>query len=114
MAGESDEAHFALFFRELQRFGRTTRPDEERRIVIERDAVDLPKVEVVGLEPPQGLFEHSHGEVLIAPVRANLGHKKDMIAEALERFAHPLFGFATMVLPAVVEEGDAAIDGVAD
>ena len=48
--GESDEAHFALLLRLAQRFGGAVRADEQFGIVIEADAVNLPQVEMIGLQ----------------------------------------------------------------
>ena len=36
--------------------------------------MNLPEVEVVGLQPTQALFEHLHGERGVASVRTYLGH----------------------------------------
>lgn len=40
--------------------------------------------------------------------------RKIFVALALERHAHPVFSLAAMVFPAVIEEGDAMIDGFVD
>src|SRR5579875_1091964 len=42
---------------------------------------------------------------------AHLGHEEHLLAFALESRAHPHFGLAAMILPAIIEECDAAIDG---
>ncbi len=39
-------------------------------------------------------------------------HQKNFVAAAFEARAHPDFGFAAAIFPAVVEEGDSAIDGL--
>src|SRR5262249_58813533 len=44
----------------------------------------------------------------------DLGHKEDFVAPSFEALAHPILGFAAMIFPAVVEEGDAAVDGLLD
>ena len=83
-------------------------------VVVEGDAVDLPEVEMVGLQAPQRLLQHLHGQFLAAAVRANLGHQEDFVAPALEAAAHPVFRLAVVVFPAVVEERDARVDGLVD
>ena len=42
---------------------------------------------------------------------ADLRHQEDLVATPFQTIAHPNFRLAAMILPAVVEEGDAAIDG---
>ena len=74
--------------------------------------MNLPEVEVIGLEAAQGLVEHGGGEGSVASVSADLGHEEDLFATAFEAFAHPYFRLAAMVLPTVVKEADAAIDGL--
>jgi hypothetical protein len=76
--------------------------------------VDLPQIQVVGLEAIERFLEHPHGERFVAAVRADFGHQKNAIATAFERAAEPLFGLAAMIFPAVVEECDATIDGFVD
>jgi hypothetical protein len=47
-------------------------------------------------------------------VRADFGHEEDAVALPFKSAAHPVFGFAAMVFPAVIKERDAAIDGFID
>ncbi len=105
---------FTLLFRFAERFRGAIRADEQVRVVVPADSVDLPEIEMVGLQAAERLFEHFHGEARFAAVRADLGHQENFVAAALQALAHPVFGFAAMVFPAVVEEGDAAIDGFLD
>ena len=62
MAGEADEAYFALLLGFEQRLCSTTGTNEQFGIILKDDAVNLPEVEVVGLKTTQRLFEHLHGE----------------------------------------------------
>ena len=114
VAGESDEADLALLLGFQQRFGGAAGADEEVGIVGETDAVDLPEVDVVGLQPAQALFEHLRGERGVAAVGADLGHQEGLVAPALEALAQPVFGLAPAVLPAAVIEGDAAVESRVD
>ncbi len=50
MSGESDEPHFALFFGFAQGFGRAVGANEQLGIVVESNAVNLPEIEVIGLQ----------------------------------------------------------------
>src|SRR5262249_12551415 len=45
---------------------------------------------------------------------ADLGHQEDLVALALEGAAQVVLGAAVPVLPAVVEEGDPAVEGLVD
>jgi hypothetical protein len=47
-------------------------------------------------------------------VGADLCHDEDLAALALQRPAEPVLGAAIPVFPAVVEEGDAGVDGLVD
>ena len=69
---------------------------------------------MVGLQPAQRLVEHLHRQIRAAAVGADLGHEEDLVAPALEATAEPVLGAAVPVLPAVVEKGDAGIDGLVD
>ena len=45
----------------------------------------------------------------------DLGHQEDLLpVTVLKRFAHSRFAHAFVVVPAVIHEGDAAIDSLAD
>ena len=112
--GESDEANLSLLLRPGERLGRAARTHEEFRIVVEGDAVHLPQIQVIRLQPIQRLFEHLHRESGVSPMSTDLSHKKDAIAFSFQARAHPVFCLAAMVLPAIVEERDAVIDSLAD
>ena len=79
-------------------------------IVIECHAVNLPEIEMIGLQPAQRLLEHFRGKCGIAAVCTDLRHQENLIAQAFEPLAHPVLGFAAVILPAVVEESDSAVD----
>jgi hypothetical protein len=76
--------------------------------------MDLPKVEVIGLQAVQRLVEHTQRQRLVAAVRANLGHEEHAIPHSFQAGAHPVFGFAAVIPPTVVEESNAAIYGLPD
>ncbi len=69
---------------------------------------------MVGLEPLEGFLEHLHGDTLVAAVGANLGHQHDAVALTLERGAEPLFAGAIVIIPGIVEEVNAGIQGTID
>jgi hypothetical protein len=74
--------------------------------------VDLPEVEVVGLQAPERLLELADRGLAIAAVRADLGHQEDLVAAAAERFAHEGLAASLVVLPRVVHERDAGVHGL--
>ena len=45
-------------------------------------------------------------------MRAHFGHQKHVVAAALQAPSQPVLAFAVVVLPAVVEEGDARVYGL--
>src|ERR1700722_12048103 len=110
MARESDEANLAVFLGLNQRLRRAVRANKQIGIVFEGDAVDLPQIQMIGLESAQRFFEHPHRQRLIAPVRANLRHQENLVALSFEARAHPDFAFPAMIFPAIVEEIDPAVD----
>jgi hypothetical protein len=44
----------------------------------------------------------------------DLGHQEDAVAQPFETGAHPVFGFAAMIFPTIVEEGNTAVDRLPD
>src|SRR5687768_6678610 len=83
-------------------------------IVVERQLVHRPEIEVVGLQTPQRLLELVHPDLRIAPMRAHLRHEEDPIPAANEGPAHALLALSLVILPGVVHERDAGIDGFMD
>ena len=73
--------------------------------------MDLPEIEVVGSQPFQRLVQLPHRHARVAAVRADLGHEEDALAPVGDRPAHANFTLALVVLPGVVHEGDARVDG---
>jgi glyoxylase-like metal-dependent hydrolase (beta-lactamase superfamily II) len=82
------------------------------RLIVERDFVDLPEIQVVRAQPPERVLELAHGDLAVAPVRADLRHQERLLATAGEGLAHSLFAHAVVVVPRVVEERDARVDGL--
>ena len=72
--------------------------------------MNLPEIKMIGLQPVERLLEHPQRKVFVAPMGADLSHQKNLIAFALEGAAQPDFGLSAMILPAVIEECDAAVD----
>jgi hypothetical protein len=115
VAGEADEATFAGLFGFLQ--GLDSAAFGKGLVgVFEADAfVELPEVEVVGLEAAEGFVELLQRGFFGAAV--DFGHEENFFAVAVAKgFAHAglACAVAVVVIPTVVHEGEAAIDGGAD
>ena len=72
--------------------------------------MELDEVDGIGAEAAEGLVELA-GEAS-GGVAVRLGHEEDLLAVAVaESVAHALLGAAAVVVPGIVHEGDAAVDG---
>lgn len=114
VAGEADEAHFALLLRLEQGFGGAAGGEDELGVVEIDDLVDLPDIEVIGLQTAEGILEHAHGHGLAPAVGADLGHEHGLVAPAFQRGAEARLAFAVVIFPGVVEEIDAGLEGLMD
>ena len=114
MPRETDKPRLALLFRTIQCFKNAASSVGEFRIVIEGHPVNLPEIEMVGLQPSQGFFQHGHGQGCTAPMRADLGHQEDLVPTALETAPEPILCPAVPVLPTVVEKRDSRVDRLMD
>lgn len=110
VAGEADEADLALLFGfdgglEAAFF------DDVFGVVVVVALVKLPEVDHIGAEAPQAVFEVLHGAGVISI--ANLGHEEGFLTVAIhgEGLAHYFFSTAVVVVPGIVHEGDAVVDG---
>ena len=113
MAGEADVADLALLLGLLGRLNPAAGGEDHVRIGLVDDLVELPQIDHVGIESPQAVFEVLHGGFLIPAVM--LGHEEDSVAIAvLQGFAHEHLGPPLVVLPCVVHERDAHVDGRAN
>ena len=83
---------------------------------MEASSWQLPQVEVIGSQAPQGIVEHLHRPHLAAAemVAADLRHQERLVAPAREQLAQEFLGPALMIVPAVVEEVHAGGKGGID
>src|ERR1035437_9386023 len=113
VAGEADVADLAGFLCLLEGFDGPAVGEAAVGILHAQVLVDLHEVDVVGLQPLERFVDLAGGGLLCASVK--LGHEEDLLAVAVaQRLAHPDLAFAVVVVPAVVHESDAAVDGGAD
>jgi hypothetical protein len=110
VACKTHEANFPLLLRFPQRVCRASRPDKEFGVVVESHAMHLPQVQVIGLQAAKRFFEHAQAERGITAMRAHFGHQEDLFANTLQPLAHPDFGLAQAIFPAVIKEGDSSVD----
>ncbi len=71
--------------------------------------MDLPQIQMIGLQTPQRLFQLPHRHIFAASMRAYLRHHKRLVPFALQRRAQPFFTYTVVVFPAVIEKIDACI-----
>jgi hypothetical protein len=102
VAGEADETRLALALGEIEGLEDAALAVRELRVVVEDDAMDLPDVEVVRTKSAQRLLEHLHGKSPVAPPARR------------QSAPQPFLAAAVVVLPAVVEEVDPAVDPLSD
>jgi hypothetical protein len=111
--GKSDVADFARLLRFQERGVRSVFIEDPVRVFEPDNLVMLHEVDAVGFEAAQRFMELFHGFFFRAAI--DLGHEKDFVAVAIaEGFAHADFARAVVVVPRVVHEIDAAIDGLAN
>src|SRR3984957_4045543 len=64
---------------------------------------------MIRLQTTERFLKHSHGYRFVAAVRTYFRHKKDAIAFSLKSRSQPLFRLSPVILPAIVEKCDAAV-----
>src|SRR5580704_9204862 len=64
---------------------------------------------MIGLQASQRFLKLAHGDVLVAPMRTDLGHHDSAVPLALERATQPFLAQALMIFPGIVEEVHAGI-----
>ncbi len=110
VAGEADVADLARFFGGDSCFDGATRGEDAVGVFHADDLVELDEVDHVGLEAAEGLFEllvEGFGGAAV-----HLGHEEDFSAVAVaESLPHADFADAVVVVPAVVHEAHAVVDG---
>ena len=96
-----------------ERLDRAPRREDALGVGFADDLVDLHEIDPVGLEALERLVDLPRRGLALAAV--DLRHEEDAVAVAVaERPPHPPLALAVVVVPAVVEERDAAVHGGAD
>ena len=108
MPGKTDIPDLPRLLCSDRSFKRPVRPEDPVRIFQPDALVELHQVDHIRLQPPQGLFQLFAVLVLSPPV--DLGHQERLLpVPVLQRLAHPYLGDAVVVIPAVIQERDAAV-----
>jgi len=110
VSGEADKAHLARLLCLQRRFQPAL--EDALRVALVLDGVELQQIDMVGAQPPQRLVDLAPRAFIVA--RADLCHEEDFLAKAvlLQSAAHHFLGPPVVILPGVVEERDAEIDGL--
>ncbi len=110
VAREADEAHLAGLTR-LEGGPYPALVEDPVRVLGPVDLVELPEVDVIRAEAAQAVLELAARAVMVAV--ADLGHQEDALAPPVhgQRPSHQLLGAAVVVVPRVVEERDAFVEG---
>src|SRR5208283_459807 len=110
---ETDKADLAGFLRLECRFEAAARTKNALRIAHANNFVELEKINMVGLESAQRLVDLQGGGLFGLAV--NFGHEKGLLPVAItQRLAHAKLALPTIVVPAVVQKIDAALERGAD
>ena len=114
VAGEADEAELALLPGVEEGFHRAVLLEDAVRVFHADDLVVLDEVEMIRAEAGHGFLDLAHGGLLGAPV--DFGHLENLVAAVvlLVSLARAEFAGAQVVVPGVVHEGDAVVDGSVD
>src|SRR6266478_557409 len=90
-----------------------TRCEDPVRVFQSNNLVELHQVDAIRLQPPQR-FVDLPGGGLPGPA-INLRHEEDSLAVAVtQRLSHADLADAAIIIPAVIHEGEPAIDGAPD
>src|SRR5581483_1894814 len=113
VSGEADEPEFAGLLGLDERGVGAVLGEGTIRIFVADYFVMLDEVDVVGLQTAEGFVELFGGFLFGSAV--NFGHEEDLVAVTIaERLAEAGLTEAVVVVPGIVHEGYAAIDGGAD
>src|SRR4051794_32146465 len=98
MAGESDEPNFA-FLAGFERSPDSALLENPVRVVIVNELMELPQIEVVGLQSSKTVFQILLRSRIIA--LAVLSHEEDLLATVVhrQRLAHNFLGMPIVIIP---------------
>src|SRR5215469_16255844 len=110
---ESDEADFAGFFRFENSFESSARSEDSVGISIANHLVELQQVNVVRLKTPQRFLDLRGGTRFCPAI--NFRHQKGFVTiTILEGLTHANFALAAVIVPAVIQEIESFVEGLAN
>src|SRR5664280_2130685 len=113
MPGESDVAEFAGLLGFQHCLQGSARGKDFIRIVHADNLVKLKQIHVVSLEALEAFLDLGRSARFAAAV--DFGHQKHLVPITVPQgLPHPHFAFSLVVVPTVIHERDAAVDGTAD
>src|SRR5271165_2793604 len=113
MTGKADVLYLSLFLSFENRFHASAAGEDPVRIGVPNDLMKLQQINVIGLQAAQRFIELLGSSFPGLPV--DLGHEERLLPIAVaQRLAHADLALAAVVIPAVVEEVDAAVETGAD
>ena len=113
VAGEADEADLARLLRRQHGLHGAALGEDAVGVFQADDLVELHEVDDVGLQPLEATRRSARRPTpCVRP--SILVIRKTFAVAVAQRLAHADLALAVVVVPAVVQEGDAAIDGGAD
>ena len=111
VTSEANVADLPLALRAIERLDDTAAREVLVRLRGVDALVDLPEIEVVRPQALQRLVQLAHRDRGVAPVRADLRHEKYTFATIADRATQSFLALPLVVLPRVVHESDAGVDG---
>ena len=113
MAGEAEVADLALLDRLEGGVDGAILGEDPVGVIVVAHLVELPEVEMVGLEPSGGcLRDRPCASLAVRPQHLVIRKTLSRSFPSDEGLAHPLLGEAVVVVPGVVEEGDPFMHGL--
>ena len=111
MSVESYEADLSLLLSLGKGLENTVARVDQFGVIVVDNLVNLPDIEMIGLQTVQRRIQHAHGGVLTGAMGADGAHDDDFFSFAFEGEAKLLFTETTVKHPGIVEDIDAVVDG---
>jgi hypothetical protein len=111
MSVESHEADLPLLLCPGKGCENTVTRVDHLGVIVVDDLMNLPDVQMIGLQTGKRRIQHAHCSVLVAAMRTDGAHHDDFVSFAFESDSKLLFAEASMKLPGIVENVDPVVDG---
>ena len=108
MSGYPQKAYNALVSGFLKCLNCSVFGEDFVSVLFGLDVVELPAIEVVGLQPPQAVIQVCQRALVVAIT--DLSHEENLVTAISNGLAHHFLAVTVVVIPAVVEERQAVVD----